>query len=126
MRFQSNSTASKLSPDFIADAYGPCVVGTVIANTGTTVTILGPPPAGQYYQIFSISIRATTTTTTTGNLTVVDTSGNNVLVGFYENPNGQMKEWVGPMGYASQLNLRNSMTVTGYCTIWWRTVPIPS
>lgn len=126
MRFQSSGAFSRLAPNLIADAYGPCQVLSVTALSGQTVPFLPAPPAGNYYQIFAASIRATTTVTSTGNLTISDTSGNNVLTGFYETPGGEFNNWSGYLPYGGQLSLRNSTAVTGTGTIWFRTVPIPT
>lgn len=125
MRFQSTAAFSRLSADLTGDAYGPVTAGSVTALAGQTTVLVAAPPAGQYNQIFSVSIRAATTSTDTGNVSVTDSNANNVLFGFYDTTQEIFKEWVGYLPFAGILNLRNSTSVSAFATVWLRTVPLP-
>lgn len=126
MRFQSNSTFNKLTPDFVADAYGPATfVWESAVNGPSDVTALPGPPAGQMYQIFTMMGYVPTTTTSTTAYIAFRTGGGIAIIYQPALVSGTVINWVGYLPWNGSLLFTNATpTNGGLATVTYRIVSI--
>lgn len=125
MRFQSNTSYSTLSPDEVADAYGPITSVSVSIAGPSSAALVARPPTGYENQLYTLSAYAATTTSSTAVFRITDENGM-VIVCAFQAATGTVLNWSGYLPMNRGLLFTNATNVTAAAFAHYRQVPLPT